>query len=307
MRCLFIFLDGVGLGSDDPQTNPFFSAQMPNLQALLNGHKLIESPSLPLENERATLLRLDACLNISGLPQSATGQAVLLTGINVPAEIGYHYGPKPNEAVARFVTNGNLFHQLSELGKRCALLSGYPPRYFQAIESRRRMYSAVPLAATSAGLQLMTSEDIRAGRALPADLTGEGWSAQPGFPQIPILSHREAGQQLAKLGQAYDFAFFEYWLTDYAGHEQNMPQAVQLLENFDQTLGGLFDAWHDDSGLILITSDHGNLEDLSTRRHTANPVPGLLIGATPARRAFSQGLHDLSGITPRIINLVASS
>ncbi len=304
MHCLFIFLDGVGLGPDDPLTNPFASARMPNLQALLDGRRLLGGEGLPVHAERASLLSLDANLNVKGLPQSATGQAVLLTGVNVPAQIGYHYGPKPNQAVAEFVTNGNLFHTLGSAGKRCALLGGYPPRYFQAIESGRRMFSAIPLAASSAGLRLMDVEDIRSGRAISADLTGKGWTSQPGFPDIPQLTNHQAGQRLAGLGLAYDFAFFEYWLTDYAGHEQNLPQALELLEKFDQTIGGLAEAWDDAAGLVLITSDHGNLEDLSTRRHTANPVPGLLIGSLEARRQFSQGLVDLTGVAGKVTALL---
>jgi 2,3-bisphosphoglycerate-independent phosphoglycerate mutase len=96
VRCFFFFLDGVGLGADDPATNPLSATEMPNLQALLSGQKLVAA-SAPNESSQATLLALDACLGVPGLPQSATGQASLLTGINVPAKIGYHYGPKPNQ------------------------------------------------------------------------------------------------------------------------------------------------------------------------------------------------------------------
>ena len=84
MRILFIFLDGVGLGADDPETNPLASVEMPNLQKLLGGNKLLAATA-PFVGERATLLALDASLGVNGLPQSATGQAVLLTGINVPS------------------------------------------------------------------------------------------------------------------------------------------------------------------------------------------------------------------------------
>ena len=55
---------------------------------------------------------------------------------------------------------------------------------------------------------------------------------------------------------------------------------------------------------MLVTSDHGNLEDLNTRRHTANPVPGLLIGAPELRRAFAARLHDLSDVAPSILEFL---
>ncbi|MDO9349413.1 MAG: hypothetical protein Q7T47_09010, partial [Anaerolineales bacterium] len=98
MIVFFLFLDGVGLGADDPAVNPLVRAAMPNLQTLLAGRRMTKDAA-PCENGRATLLALDANLGVPGLPQSATGQAVLLTGENVPAALGHHYGPKPNPAV----------------------------------------------------------------------------------------------------------------------------------------------------------------------------------------------------------------
>ena len=300
MTFLFLFMDGVGLGADDSQYNPFARAALPNLTALLGGQALVAS-SAPLETQRASLLALDACLGVSGLPQSATGQAVLLTGQNVPASLGYHYGPKPNPAVASFLTNGNIFSRLEQAGQHTAFLNAYPPGYFAAIESGKRIYSAIPLAATSANLPLRTSDDLRLGRALSADFTGLGWRERLNEPDIPLLTAHQAGQRLARLASSYDFAFFEYWLSDYAGHGQELETACALLETFDLVLGGLLAEWDDAQGLILITSDHGNLEDLSTRRHTANPVPGLVIGAPELRHAFCDGLEDLTGVTPAIL------
>lgn len=303
MRILFIFMDGVGLGSDDPSINPFAQADMPVLQKLLGGRRLLRN-SAPFENERTSLLALDAGLGVEGLPQSATGQATLMTGQNVPAEIGYHYGPKPNPEVAKFLRNGNLFSLLKQSGREVAFLNAYPPRYFEAIESGRRLYSAIPMAAKSANLALRDAADLYAGNALSADFTAQGWREHLGFPDAPVLFPQEAGERLARLSQRYDFSFFEYWLSDYAGHHQDMEQALKLLAEFDQVLLGLIQAWPDESGLILITSDHGNLEDLSTRRHTPNPVPGLIIGAPYLRQEFAAGLHDLSDVAPAIIDLL---
>jgi 2,3-bisphosphoglycerate-independent phosphoglycerate mutase len=301
---LFLFLDGVGLGANDPEINPFARAEMPALQNLLEGKRLLfdtlPAHLSPLETERATLLALDACLGVPGSPQSATGQAALLTGQNVSAQLGYHYGPKPNPEVAAYLQKGNLFSFLRHQRFQAALLNAYPPRYFQAIESGRRLYSAIPLAVTSAGIPLRTQSDLLLGRALSADFTAEGWHHQLGIPNTPQLEPAQAGQALSRLAQGLDFAMFEYWLSDYAGHGQNMEQACHLLETFDRVFEGLIDSWQDESGLILITSDHGNLEDLSTRHHTRNPVPALLIGAPENRRLFTEGLGDLTGILPAI-------
>ncbi len=304
MRLLFLFLDGIGLGADDPAINPLVSAAMPALRALLGGQPLIAAAA-PFEGERASLVALDATLGVPGLPQSATGQAVLITGQNIPQALGYHYGPKPNAEIAAYLKNGHtLFSWFQASGRRVALLNAYPPRYFQGIHSGRRLYSSIPLAVTCAGLPLFTREDLYAGRALSADFTGQGWRTVLGFSDAPLYSPYQAGRLLAAVSEQYDFALFEYWASDYAGHKQDGDAAHALLETLDGVLAGLLDAWDDSQGLILITSDHGNLEDLSTRRHTEAPVPCLVIGERAARRRFIAGLTDLTGIAPAIRRLV---
>jgi hypothetical protein len=294
------------LGVDDPQVNPFARAKMPCLANLLGGKGFLAG-ELPVEGTRASLYALDACLSVDGLPQSATGQATLLTGRNIPAAVGYHYGPKPNPEVAGYLKDGTLFSRLQKQGRQAALLNAYPKRYFESIRSGRRLYSAIPLAVTSAGISLFTEVELYDGKAISADITGQGWRERLGYADIPVLEPRQAGQRLAHLGQAYDLAFFEYWATDYAGHGQDMKVAVSLLESFDQVLEGLVEAWDDQRGVILLTSDHGNLEDLSTRRHTANPVPLLIIGTLEARKAFGNNIHDLTDVAHIILEAITNS
>ena len=303
MTLLFIFIDGIGLGPNDPETNPFAAAEMPVLEELLGGQKLTID-TVPVENHLATMIPLDACMNIGGLPQSATGQAALLTGRNISSEIGGHYGPKPNRAIAELLKNDNLFDCLKKEGCRVSFLNAYPPGYFESINSGRRLFAAIPLAVTSSGITLNTIEDLIEGRAVSADFTAQGWKDHLGLDNIPVIKHEEAGTRLAKLALKSDFALFEYWLSDYAGHGQNMNTACQLLEEFDRVLGSLLEAWDVDNGLIIITSDHGNMEDLSTRKHTYNPVPGLVIGAPELRRDFVKGLFELTGVTPAIVKFL---
>src|SRR5688572_15788055 len=215
MRVLFIFLDGIGLGKDDPAINPFARAKMPKLNSLLDGRFLLKDAA-PYSGEYATLLAVNPAVGVDGLPQSATGQAILLTGTNIPAELGYHYGPKPNREVAAFLTEGTLFSRLSKEGKKTALLNAYPPRYFQGIDSGKRLYSSIPLAVTNAGLPLFRQDALYTGRALSADFTGEGWRMMLGFPDSPVMNPHEAGRKLAALAREYDFSLFEYWASDYA-------------------------------------------------------------------------------------------
>lgn len=299
MNFLFLFMDGVGLGKDDGD-NPLAQVAMPNLAELLGGQALVES-SAPLDGARATLLALDASLGVPDLPQSATGQAALVTGKNLPQLIGAHYGPKPNKEIAAIIEADNLFIQLGQRGYSSALLNAYPEGFFQAINSGRRLYSAIPLAVTSADIPLKTAEDLMRGEGFSADFTGRGWREHLGYHDAPVMSPQQAGNKLAEVAMSYDLAFFEYWPSDFAGHRQDKEDAARQLETFDQVLGGLLEAWDDERGLILITSDHGNIEDLSTRRHTANLVPCLVIGMRELRQRFCANMETLVDITPAIL------
>ncbi|RME08133.1 MAG: hypothetical protein D6803_02055 [Anaerolineae bacterium] len=303
MRVLFLFLDGVGLGPSDAESNPFARTALPNLERLLGGRRLTFEAA-GVETAISCLLALDAGLGVDGLPQSATGQATLLTGKNIPRLVGEHFGPKPNARVRQALQAGNLFSWLRGRGRTAALLNAYPEAYFRHLNSGRRLPGAVAMAARLAGLELMTAEDLFAGRALSADFTGKGWRERLGYAQTPLFSFDQAGRQLAALAQRYDFSLFEFWISDVLGHRQDMDEAVAWLRRLDQVLGGLLAAWNVERDVILITSDHGNLEDLSSRRHTANPVPALIVGPPGARALAGQRLRSLQDVAPLILDWV---
>ena len=150
----------------------------------------------------------------------------------------------------------------------------------------------------------MTSDDLQAGRALSPDFTGEGWSSQPDFPPSPTYSAPEAGKHLAQLSQNFTLSWFDYWLSDYAGHRGTKEQAISLLETLDGVLGGLLMEWDKAGDLIILTSDHGNLEDLSARGHTLNPVPALLIGPSTLRNRFAEELTDLTSFYMGVLKVL---
>ena len=314
MRCLLFFLDGVGLGSADPQVNPFAQQAMPTLTALLGGRRFLAASfdSGLQHSDTTSWLAVDACLGVPGLPQSATGQAALLTGMNIPLLVHGHDGPKPSPDIIAQLKNGDLFSILQKNGHSTALLNAYPPRYFQTIQSGYRIPGAIALAAIHAGISLKNTRDLVEGKALSADFTGQGWNDRLHIPDIPQITPYEAGVRMAELSTTNRFSFFEYWLSDVAGHRQEMQPACNIVSTLDEVISGLSRAWLVNEGLIIITSDHGNLEDLSTRRHTTNPVPLILIGASQLRQKFLDGMgkenpgsaYDLTRVAPAIINFL---
>jgi 2,3-bisphosphoglycerate-independent phosphoglycerate mutase len=150
----------------------------------------------------------------------------------------------------------------------------------------------------------MDTDDVRAGRAFGVDFTNHGWRRELGIMDAPEHDPREAGRRLAEVARGYAFAFFEHWLTDYAGHRGSLADGVRLLETFDRVLAGVLEAWDPADGLVAVTSDHGNLEDLRHRHHTRNPVPTLIVGQE--RAAFADGLRDLTGFAPAILRALAA-
>ena len=114
-----------------------------------------------------------------------------------------------------------------------------------------------------------------------------------------------AGERLSALSRDHDFVLFEYWKTDKAGHAMNRPEAVGVLETFDGMLGGILGSIDTQETLLVITSDHGNIEDLTTKTHTRHPVPLVICGAGAG--AFAGGFgpeSDLTAVTPLLMEFI---
>ncbi|MCB0047423.1 MAG: alkaline phosphatase family protein [Caldilineaceae bacterium] len=299
-RVICLFLDGVGLGADDPAINPLaVPAALPALRSLLDDRAPVLSTGR-LSAERAELIPTDAGLGVPGRPQSATGQAALLTGINAPRRLGEHYGPRPDARVRAVLDEGSIFRTLRDAGRPAYFCNAYPAGYFAAVERGKRLLSAVPYAATAGGQALPDADDLRAGRALAADFTAQGWVDQLGYTDVPVLSPAAAGRDLWRIAQPYDFVFFEHWMTDVLGHRGQLEAAVQDLAVFDGFLAGLLAAADLSRTLIIVTSDHGNVEDCSHGKHTENPALTVLLGAE--RKQFARQIRDLTDFVPVILD-----
>ena len=298
MRVLFLFLDGVGLGDADPLHNAFAAAHLPVLTGFTRGARWLRGLERSA-NGRGTFIPTDACLGVSGRPQSATGQATIMTGLNVPHIIGRHYGPKPNPVIAGIIARGSIIKMMAEHGLSVGFVNAFPPDFFKAINRGRRLLSSNQLALDVAGVNLPGVEEIVSGQAMSADFTGQGWRSDLGFVDTPVMTPQEAGRKLATLAQAFDFTFFDHWVTDYVGHRGTLQDATYRLEVLDGVVAGLLEAWDDSQGLIVMTSDHGNIEDLGRRGHTTNLVPTLVIGSGHA--AFAEGLTSLVDLAPRVL------
>lgn len=303
-RVLFLFLDGVGLAKSDPSVNPLVAGQYGTLMRLTDGVPL-SAEAGRLTTPLADLIPLDAQMGVAGRPQSATGQAALLTGKNAPAAVGEHYGPRPDERVRELLRNGNLFSTTQQLGLDSYFCNAYPDSYFAAVDRGKRLLSAIPFAAQTAGLRLLRPADLEAGVALSADYTNLGWRQHLGYDGIPVYEPEEAGEVFWKLAQPFGFVFHDHWMTDVLGHKQRLAEAVEDLDTFDRFLGGLIAVADMESTLIVVASDHGNVEDCSHGKHTLNPALCMLIG--DRRGILVESLRNLSDISPAILQYLAAA
>lgn len=303
MHILLIFVDGIGLGANDPNSNPFSVAAMPTLTALTNDNRWLAGIGQQIST-RATFQPADPRMGITGRPQSGTGHATIITGKNIPALIGKHYGPKPNAETREIVAQGTFFTEVQQAGKTASLLTAYPPFLLHNIARGKTLPSSFQQAAMHTGQTLFTVDDLRAGNAISADWTGAGWQRDLSINNVPVLSPQEGGKRMVQLSRQHDFAMVSYVFTDYVGHRGTVADGTRLLQNLDAVMEGAMAEWDDDEGLMLLVSDHGNMEDVSIRQHTENDVPLLVIGKESYRTSFVEGIRNLADIVPAMRRLL---
>lgn len=294
-RVLLVFIDGVGYGAPGPQ-NPFDGAPVSVLAPLGSG------PGHP----GVVYGALDATLGHAGLPQSATGQASLFTGDDAIALVGGHMSGYPTPRVAALVARRSVLARAREGGRSAAFLNGYDDARVAHLQrvvrgeerpDRRRPPSASSWAALAGGGSLRTFADVRRGRAATFDLTGE-LLAHFGV-DAPRVSIADAARAVARGAAEADVALFELFLTDKAGHAQDVGWARHEISRTDLFLRALLAAVDPREQLVILTSDHGNLEDLSTRSHTRNAVPLAAYGRDAAD--FVAGATSLLDVAPRML------
>lgn len=297
---VLLFLDGVGLGDPDPALNPVTAARTPVIAELLGGQ--LDRATAEVTQGGVVFRHLDTTMGYEGLPQSATGQTAILTGSNAAAAMDRHYGPWPGPTLRRLLEDESTLFDIGIEAGGAALANAYPPGYFAALTRRRHRPNAVAFAATSGGLQLKTLADYGRGEAVAADLSGDHFAAlDDGLERAGL---RGSAGALAAVARSNAFTMLDLWLTDHFGHQRAHEAGRSLMERFDTFLGALLqggDDLRDDGYTLLLTSDHGNLEDLSTTGHTRNDVPLLAIGPRAGEFAAATCLTDIAPAAARVI------
>ncbi len=298
MRVLLLFIDGFGLGENNFETNPLARFSLQIIQELF-GFTLTKEIGRVLSPNRC-LLPIDATLGVPGLPQSATGQAAILTGLNTAMMMGRHIQAFPGPQLSGIITDNNIMKRLVEKGLTATSANMYLPNYFDLVAKRKRRHSAITLAALSTGMSLRTIPEMNNGQAVFQDITNEMLPSL-GVEHVPVLRPSQAAENLVNISRKYSFTIFEYFQTDRAGHKQDWQYAQKILATLDSFIGSVYNRLPDDT-LLLITSDHGNFEDMTIKTHTLNKVPLIALGYKAQKTV--DNISDLTGIVPALIDVL---
>ncbi len=285
---ILIMIDGLGIGEESPE-NPL-TAFSPRVLRFFRG----QLGPLPAQG---AIFETRVEGGIDGRPQSATNHTSLFTGLNAPQLLGRHLSGFPNQTLREILGRHSIFRQLLDLGLRPTFANCYRPTFFQ---QRPRWVSASTVMAETAGLRLRTLVDLAAGHSVYMDITNSHLREQ-GY-DIGLLSQSQAAQNLVSLVDRFDFVFYEYFLTDVAGHRGSLEDALLILRTLDDFLEATVERLPAGTSL-LVTSDHGNLEKLDQRQHTHNPVATMVWG--PLQNTFTARNLDISDLTPQIVQFLS--
>ncbi|MCU0286556.1 MAG: alkaline phosphatase family protein [Acidobacteria bacterium] len=304
-KLIFIFLDGVGIGVS-ANTNPFFTAGADYLCFHENGLKLPDGTSIKA---------IDARLGVPGMPMSATGQTSLFTGINAPRIFGQHKDSFPDRLMRKIIKENNIFTRLKKQRFNVQFLNVYPesahlftPGHARILDDGDFQFSAAfntlsrnSLSVTTCMLlsSFMIPFDEKAildEKALYHDYSNRSL-IERGL-KLPVFSPEKAAEIIYNTSREYDLLLYEFFQTDMYGHGFEFDQCIGLIQDLNRLVKRLISLLDREKDTLLITSDHGNLEDILTPLHTLNPVPLLTWGHESQK--LSENIKSLIDVTPTV-------
>lgn len=297
MAVIFIFIDGVGVGNRSPE-NPLSDNGWHSFLKFTGTDGLDKTCKEVADGD--TLYKpIDANLDVEGLPQSGTGQTTLFSGVNASKIADKHYGPYPYSTTRYLLEKESLFHKVIDMGLKPLFMNAYPDVFFQKAQKRDR-WTATTLMTKSAGVPLHTVDDILEGDAVTAEIIQNVWREQLKL-NVPQITVHEAAERVLSAAKSNDLVMYEFYLTDKAGHSMNRAYADEIRDLLDPFLNHISDQL-DELDTLVISSDHGNLEDLSIKTHTRNPVPLFVKGRT----SYFSNAESILDVTPCILDLLGA-
>ena len=293
-----IFIDGVGIGKEDYQFNPFFKYGFKTFTEIFG-----EIPSLNkqyLRSNQSFLIPTDARLGVEGFPQSGTGQTSIFCGMNAAEFIGKHFGPFPYSTLIPIIEKENILGTFLKRKEKVSFVNAYPKQFFDYVKSGRGRLSVTTLSCRLSGIRLNTSTDLKRGKALTAEITNERWINKLNY-SLPMISPKLAARRLLRMANNNKFTLYEFYLTDHLGHGRDTSEFENVIYTLDQFLLSVIMEMDKKNMTLIICSDHGNFEDISIKTHTLNPALTITCGRHAEK--LSEKIKDLTQIKPAILEI----
>ena len=109
---------------------------------------------------------------------------------------------------------------------------------------------------------------------------------------------------------AFDVIIVNFANADMVGHSGQIPPTIKAVETVDGCLGGIYDAVRQRGGVMLVTADHGNAEQMIDpatggphTAHTTNPVPFIVISEDAQKFGLRQD-GSLQDISPTVLGML---
>ena len=191
----------------------------------------------------------------------------------------------------RTYLKGLPFVTMTEYEKELPVLAAFPPTI---------VHNTLAEAVSKAGLeQFHVAETEKYAHvtfflngAIEEPFEGEDRTIIPSpkvasYDKAPEMSAPKITKEVIKAieKKAYDLICVNYANADMVGHTGDIPATIQGCEAIDKGLGEVATHVLAHDGVLLITADHGNAEEMENlvsgkkdKEHSTNPVPLLIIG-----------------------------
>lgn len=136
------------------------------------------------------------------------------------------------------------------------------------------------------------------------------------YDQAPEMSAYEiANEMIARIQEdKYDVILANICNGDMVGHTGNLEASIKACEIVDEVIGKIANAIMAKGGVLMITADHGNVEELINNQtgevdteHSAYPVPLMIIGKQYMNQPMMLPTGILADIAPTMLKIMGIS
>lgn len=133
------------------------------------------------------------------------------------------------------------------------------------------------------------------------------------YDEAPEMSAREiAAEMISRLKtNRADVVISNICNGDMVGHTGNLPAAIKACEIVDEVVGQIVNTVLLLNGIVLITADHGNVEEMINNKtgemdteHSKYPVPLMIIAKEYANKSTMLPSGILADIAPTMLHLM---